>query len=100
MENIKNKDKDEKLSDVDVEQQQQQEHKAPNISEMKATTRNAYGGGMYASEKASEAEAPSRPFASDTQSADGPAEAQFHPKHQPPSTGDRDTDITGQSYIQ
>ncbi|KMS99554.1 hypothetical protein BVRB_1g022810 [Beta vulgaris subsp. vulgaris] len=74
-------------------------HQAPNISEMKSTTTNAYGGGMYALEKADER--PSHPPASQTQSADGPAEAEHQPKHQPPpSSGDRDIDITGQSYIQ
>uniref|UniRef100_A0A803MXF8 Uncharacterized protein n=1 Tax=Chenopodium quinoa TaxID=63459 RepID=A0A803MXF8_CHEQI len=66
---------------------------------MKSTTTNAYGGGMYALEKAGEAQ--SNPPASQTQSADGAeAEAVYRPKHQPPSTGDRDLDITGQSYIQ
>ncbi|KAL5209324.1 hypothetical protein ABZP36_004947 [Zizania latifolia] len=82
-----------------VEQpQRQQEHQPPNISEMKPLTREAYGGGMYAYEERRD---PTRPRASATQSADGPEEAATKPKHTPPpSTGDRDLDITGQSYIQ
>ncbi|KAK9740127.1 hypothetical protein RND81_03G013600 [Saponaria officinalis] len=89
--------KEEKISEEEKNVEEQQ-HNAPNISEMKATTKNAYGGGMYAPEKASENM--SRPPASDTQSADGPVEARLKPKHQPPSSGDRDIDITSQSYIQ
>ncbi|KDP36828.1 hypothetical protein JCGZ_08119 [Jatropha curcas] len=73
------------------------------ISPMKPVTREAYGGGMYANE--AEREQPQKQNkkpASDTQSADGPAEkSTAEPKHKPPpSTGDRDLDITGQSYIQ
>ena len=41
------------------------------------------------------------PPASETQSADGPSEVLPEPKHKPPpSTGDLDLDVTGQSYIQ
>jgi len=82
--------------------QLQREHQPPNISEMKPLTREAYGGGMYASED--RRRDPARPRASVTQSADGPEEARAadaKPSHPPPpSTGDRDLDITGQSYIQ
>ncbi|CAL4937507.1 unnamed protein product [Urochloa decumbens] len=91
------------LSDlVAAEQPQlQREHQPPNISEMKPLTREAYGGGMYAAEEGRRRD-PARPRASATQSADGPEEAKAtKPNHPPPpSTGDRDLDITGQSYIQ
>ncbi|KAJ0025235.1 hypothetical protein Pint_09262 [Pistacia integerrima] len=44
---------------------------------------------------------PEKPSASETQSADGPVGPDIKPKHPPPpSSGDRDIDITGQSYIQ
>jgi hypothetical protein len=53
---------------------------------------------MYANEGRRE---PGKPRASATQSADGPEEPVARPKHTPPpSTGDRDLDITGMSYIQ
>lgn len=73
---------------------------------MKPLTREAYGGGMYAAEEeGGRRRGPARPRASATQSADGPEEqragAGARPSHPPPpSTGDRDLDITGQSYIQ
>ncbi|XWS14382.1 hypothetical protein CRYUN_Cryun35bG0004400 [Craigia yunnanensis] len=44
-----------------------------------------------------------KPPASETQSADGPDETKNKnkPKHKPPpSSGDRDNDIIGKSYIQ
>ncbi|XP_073112915.1 uncharacterized protein [Elaeis guineensis] len=74
----------------------------PHISEMKPVTREAYGGGFYGTDDKEEAESkPEGPRASETQSADGPPEPVPAPKHQPPpSTGDRDVDITGQAYIQ
>jgi hypothetical protein len=79
--------------------EQQQQHQAPNISEMKPVTREAYGGGMYANEEGKRE--PGKPRASATQSADGPEEPVGRPRHPPPpSTGDRDLDITGMSYIQ
>ncbi|XP_058220581.1 uncharacterized protein LOC131330861 [Rhododendron vialii] len=79
---------------------QPREHQPPNISPMEPVTREAYGGGMYGTE-AGQPQKPRNPPASDTQSADGPAEPAVKPKHKPPpSTGDRDVDITGQSYIQ
>ncbi|KAF8780109.1 hypothetical protein HU200_001766 [Digitaria exilis] len=84
--------------------QLQREHQPPSISEMKPLTREAYGGGMYAAEDGRSRRDPARPRASATQSADGPEEAKAageKPKRPPPpSTGDRDLDITGQSYIQ
>jgi hypothetical protein len=78
------------------------------ISEMKPLNREAYGGGLYGNEKhyssgdgekeklhVTVAVAVAR--ANDTQSADGPVEPSMPPKHKPPpSTGDRDVDITGQ----
>ncbi|EER95562.1 hypothetical protein BDA96_01G550800 [Sorghum bicolor] len=82
--------------------QLQREHQPPNISEMKPLTREAYGGGMYGTDENARRD-PARPRASATQSADGPEEqrAATWPTHPPPpSTGDRDLDITGQSYIQ
>ncbi|XP_056686287.1 uncharacterized protein [Spinacia oleracea] len=94
-----NREKRKELKQKDNSYEHENHHQAPNISAMKSTTRNAYGGGMYALEKADER--PSYPPASQTQSADGPDEAELKPKHQPPpSSGDRDIDITGQSYIQ
>lgn len=73
------------------------------MTSMKPVTKEAYGGGMYGKEEGEVYKQPQHP-ASETQSADGPGEAtlaQTQPKHTPPpSTGDRDLDITGQSYIQ
>lgn len=78
----------------------EQKHQPPHISPMQPLTTEAYGGGMYGTEEGGQTK-PEKPPASDTQSADGPAEATVEPKHRPPpSTGDRDLDITGQSYIQ
>lgn len=78
------------------------------ISEMKPLNHEAYGGGLYGKEKhysSGDGEAAKEKLhvarASDTQSADGPVEPSMPPKHKPPpSTGDRDLDITGQTYIQ
>ncbi|XP_072963743.1 uncharacterized protein [Typha angustifolia] len=83
-------------------EEEKREAKPPHISEMKPITHEAYGGGMYAAEDATATgKKPSEPRASATQSADGPEERLPEPKHKPPpSTGDRDLDITGQSYIQ
>ncbi|KAJ1298929.1 hypothetical protein BS78_01G491700 [Paspalum vaginatum] len=100
--------RDPDLGDLMAAQQPQlqREHQPPNISEMKPLTREAYGGGMYAAEEGAR-RGPARPRASATQSADGEREQEEqaaptgrlgHPA--PPSTGDRDLDITGQSYIQ
>lgn len=82
----------------EVGEEKQPEH--PVISKMEPTTRGAYGGGMYGTEQG-QPEKTFKPPASDTQSADGPVEPRVEPKHKPPpSSGDRDIDITGQSYIQ
>ena len=90
--------------DKQKKKQQDEQSEGPKISDMKAVTRNAYGGGMYALEEADFNRPTSNPPAAETQSADGPGEAalQREPiKHRPPpSSGDRDIDITGQSYIQ
>ncbi|KAL1225073.1 hypothetical protein V5N11_019205 [Cardamine amara subsp. amara] len=85
------------------------QHQPPYISEMQPVTHEAYGGGLYGKDD-DEKEAkniekePNKPHhpASETQSADGPDDAKtMTPKHKPPpSSGDRDIDITGQSYIQ
>lgn len=77
----------------------------PQISKMEAVTRGAYGGGLYGTEKREEGKeemVKKKAPASETQSADGPVEQTRLPlnHHSPPSTGDRDLDITGQSYIQ
>ncbi|CAL9159767.1 unnamed protein product [Musa hybrid cultivar] len=72
----------------------------PQISDMKPVTREAYGGGLYGTDDDG-GTAAEKPPASATQSADGPPQPVSPPKHKPPpSTGDRDRDITGQSYIQ
>nr|GME11178.1 Mediator of RNA polymerase II transcription subunit 26 [Ipomoea batatas] len=85
------------------------EQQPPYISPMQPLTKEGYGGGFYgkddepAQNKNNNNQSSKRPAvaASKTQSADGPEEATVQPKHQPPpSTGDRDLDITGQSYIQ
>ncbi|KAL8233455.1 hypothetical protein R6Q59_019555 [Mikania micrantha] len=73
----------------------------PIISTMEPLTHEAYGGGMYGTDD--DQPPPREPPASDTQSADGPSETTIRtePVHKPPpSSGDRDIDITGQSYIQ
>ncbi|URE00024.1 hypothetical protein MUK42_21561 [Musa troglodytarum] len=71
-----------------------------HISDMKPVTREAYGGGMYGTDDDG-GTAAEKPPASATQSADGPPQPVSAPKHKPPpSTSDRDRDITGQSYIQ
>ncbi|WRX30403.1 hypothetical protein QQP08_022890 [Theobroma cacao] len=67
---------------------------------MQPVTRGAYGGGMYGNEEQGQTKRPEKPPASETQSADGPDEARYKPVNKPPpSSGDRDIDITGQSYI-
>ncbi|XP_026446082.1 uncharacterized protein LOC113346786 [Papaver somniferum] len=80
----------------------EQQPQPPHMTAMKPVTEGAYGGGMYGTEKNNKEENTSnRAPASDTQSADGPVGHTIEPKHKPPpSSGDRDIDITGQSYIQ
>ncbi|KAL3736436.1 hypothetical protein ACJRO7_025392 [Eucalyptus globulus] len=75
----------------------------PHMTPLKPLTHDAYGGGMYGKDddQGQQERPASKPPASDTQSADGPVGPPVQPKHRPPpSTGDRDLDITGQSYIQ
>ncbi|KAL8088415.1 uncharacterized protein LOC141697898 [Apium graveolens] len=102
-------EEDEKLKGHKQEEEEEEEERHGNtsllISDMKPLTKEAYGGGMYGhddeEEEEEEIEQPERKLASDTQSADGPVGPVVEPKHKPPpSTGDRDVDITGQSYIQ
>nr|GLL32361.1 uncharacterized protein LOC104101135 [Ipomoea trifida] len=85
------------------------EQQPPYISPMQPLTKEGYGGGFYGKDDEpaqnknnnNQSSKPPAVAASKTQSADGPEEATVQPKHQPPpSTGDRDLDITGQSYIQ
>eukprot|EP00257_Ricinus_communis_P000813 XP_002510654.2 uncharacterized protein LOC8267891 [Ricinus communis] len=96
------REKEKKKMETDREKQEREGtlNQPPQLTAMKPVTHDAYGGGMYGSE-ADEPQKQSKKPASDTQSADGPAEKTTEPKHKPPpSTGDRDLDITGQSYIQ
>ncbi|KAK2995100.1 hypothetical protein RJ640_020740 [Escallonia rubra] len=68
-----------------------------HVSPMKPVTQ---GGGLYGTVKG-QPEKPVKPPASNTQNADEPERPDPEPKHKPPpSSGDRDIDITGQSYIQ
>ncbi|KAJ3681946.1 hypothetical protein LUZ60_014519 [Juncus effusus] len=94
-------EKDQQMEDPPSTEKKTQ---APNISELKPVTHEAYGGGMYATDDRKEAETTkghTHTRASKTQSADGPEEKPIEPKHKPPlSTGDKDLDITGMSYIQ
>ncbi|XP_078440423.1 transcription activator-like protein [Wolffia australiana] len=81
-------------------ERREKEEGGRHISEMKAVTEGAYGGGMYGTEEGQLGKT-GGPRASETQSADGPAEPLRAPKHKPPpSTGDVDVDVTGQSYFQ
>ncbi|KAI4336712.1 hypothetical protein L6164_015204 [Bauhinia variegata] len=85
------------------EKQKQKLGEGPKISKMEPVTEGAYGGGMYGTEKGQQKKTV-KPPADETQSADGPADktsVKLKHKHRPPpSSGDRDIDITGQSYIQ
>ncbi|KAK7283447.1 hypothetical protein RIF29_12966 [Crotalaria pallida] len=74
----------------------------PQISRMEPVTHGAYGGGMYGTEKGQPTKQTKAP-ASESQSADGPVDKdaiKVNHNPPPPSSGDRDIDITGQSYIQ
>ncbi|KAL1809952.1 hypothetical protein ACET3Z_026942 [Daucus carota] len=89
----------------DQQEEEAAQHHSIFISDMKPLTKEAYGGGMYGhdddDDKTGQPENTGKTPASDTQSADGPVGPTVEPKHKPPpSTGDRDVDITGQSYIQ
>ncbi|GLT99958.1 hypothetical protein SLE2022_173610 [Rubroshorea leprosula] len=84
-----------------LEKEGQHINQQPHLTPLTPTTHGAYGGGMYGTEQGQAAKPPNMPPASKTQSADGPAEAKIQPKYPPPpSSGDRDIDVTGQSYIQ
>lgn len=87
----------------------------PNISPMEPITHDAYGGGLYGTDDDNQIQQQRRQHkpanklpASETQSADGPdvsesgrSSSAIHLKHKPPpSSGDRDIDITDQSYFQ
>ncbi|XP_022749978.1 uncharacterized protein LOC111299166 [Durio zibethinus] len=75
-------------------------HQLPHISPMQPVIHGAYGGRMYGTEQGQKKKE-EKPPASKTQSADGPDEAKNEPRHKPPpSSGDLDIDISGQSYIQ
>ncbi|XP_051139065.1 uncharacterized protein LOC127256882 [Andrographis paniculata] len=92
-------EEEEEEEEKEKEDTRKQQQQLPHISPMEPLTKEAYGGGMYG--KDDKPNLQQQPPASATQSADGPAEATAAPKHTPPpSTGDRDRDITGQSYIQ
>ncbi|CAI9117078.1 OLC1v1018402C1 [Oldenlandia corymbosa var. corymbosa] len=94
--------------DGDDDLDESQKHQPPNISPMFPCQKEAYGGGFYGKDDddarltTKKKDKGRKPAASETQSADGPVEATItQPKHKPPpSSGDRDIDITGQSYIQ
>ncbi|KAI6690645.1 hypothetical protein NL676_027473 [Syzygium grande] len=93
-------------AEQEPEQEQESQSGPPHMTPLKPLTHDAYGGGMYGTDdrqgqQQEERPPASKPPASDTQSADGPVGPPVQPKHRPPpSTGDRDLDITGQSYIQ
>lgn len=77
------------------------EEKHQSMSKMTPVTQGAYGGGLYGTEEGMQQQQQGKRPASDSQSADGPATDNVELKHKPPpSTGDKDVDITGQSYIQ
>lgn len=71
---------------------------------MTPTVENAYGGGLYGMDPdgGSNRESENLGRASDFQSAEGLASDMpaHHVEHEPASRGDKDLDITGQSYIQ
>ncbi|KAK1388610.1 Mediator of RNA polymerase II transcription subunit 26 [Heracleum sosnowskyi] len=99
------KELEEDLKPKGDQQQEEETHHNTSlfISDMEPLTKEAYGGGMYGhdDDDTEQPENTERKPASDTQSADGPVGPVVEPKHKPPpSTGDRDIDITGQSYIQ
>jgi hypothetical protein len=69
------------------------------IPDLKPTTQNAYGGGIYGTEEVPSPRRAAR--ASNSQSADGPiSETPAHKDVKMHLSGDRGQDITGQSYIQ
>jgi hypothetical protein len=89
---------------VQPTRQRTEQPKRP-ISDLKPVTQEAYGGGLYGTEKDAPQRPKDRPPASQSQSADalaGDVSPAKNPlsRPPPPSSGDRDVDITGQSYIQ
>lgn len=97
------RDEGEKYAEEEEDQKikEEQEHGPAHMSRMEPVTHGAYGGGMYGTEKVEEEKVGKKVPASESQSADGPEGTPTKPKHRPPpSSGDRDIDITGQSYIQ
>ncbi|XP_073032589.1 uncharacterized protein [Primulina eburnea] len=94
------KEKEKTQQEKDEAEGGKRQHQPPTISPLQPLTENAYGGGLYGTEEG-QSKDPTKAPASATQSADGPDGATTQPKHKPPpSTGDKDLDITGQSYIQ
>ncbi|XP_076882229.1 uncharacterized protein LOC143530628 [Bidens hawaiensis] len=92
-----------KAEDVGAGEGEENRLRHPVISTMEPLTHEDYGGGMYG--KDDEKPPPKNPrelLASVAQSADGPSETNKTKamRKPPPSSGDRDIDITGQSYIQ
>ncbi|KAE9603511.1 hypothetical protein Lalb_Chr11g0061691 [Lupinus albus] len=88
---------------MEKEGEKQKLGEGPQISRMEPVTHGAYGGGMYGTEKGGTEKQRKAAPASETQSADGPIDKdaiKINLKTPPPSSGDRDIDITGQSYIQ
>ncbi|XP_050214000.1 uncharacterized protein LOC126665285 [Mercurialis annua] len=100
---ITNLAKKKKAMEVNREKQDREGtlNQPPQMTPMKPVTHEAYGGGMYGNDDQGQQIISNKKPASDSQSADGPVEKAAEPKNKaPPSTGDRDLDITGQSYIQ
>ncbi|XP_030444683.2 uncharacterized protein LOC115667209 [Syzygium oleosum] len=101
MEDLREMQRTEQEQEPEPEQEQESRSGPPHMTPLKPLTHDAYGGGMYGTDDRQGQQQQERPPASDTQSADGPVGPPVQPKHRPPpSTGDRDLDITGQSYIQ
>ncbi|MCO5607980.1 hypothetical protein L7F22_062182 [Adiantum nelumboides] len=73
---------------------------ASTVSELRPLAPEAYGGGLYGHDDDSDAAKSPACRSSDSQSAEGPPTTTPAHVNEPPSTGDRDLDITGQSYIQ
>jgi hypothetical protein len=72
------------------------------VSDMQPLTEDSYGGGLYGHDAANTPTSQHTCHASDFQSAEGQESDMPDRKgvHEPPSSGDRATDITGISYIQ
>ncbi|KAJ8557590.1 hypothetical protein K7X08_003215 [Anisodus acutangulus] len=99
----KRSDKEDKAMEKEKQEEEasRREYQPPYISRMQPLTKEAYGGGMYGKDDEGPERKVDKAPARDTQSADEPKEATIQPKHKPPpSSGNRDIDSTGQSYIQ